>query len=207
MKKFIRRVVKSFKRLSDSNFLTFGQNVTVSMAAAVDVFATPLPSLADLNAELVKYADLLQSATSRDKVQVDLKNISKFSVTAMLSQLADYVNATTSDSASLLRSGFELNKVPQPIGMLEPTGLKLSDGANSGELTLKFNAVKGASSYLFQYTADAGLAEGGWTSIPATTAYYPFKGLSKGITYYVRAVAVGGNQQVTYSNVINRVSQ
>src|SRR5664279_3955625 len=121
----------------------------------------------------------------------------------MLGQLADYVNITTSDSNSLLRSGFELNKLPQPIGLLEPTGLKLMDGANSGELTLKFKAVKGASSYLFQYTADAALAEGSWISFPATTAYYTFKGLSKGTTYYIRTIAVGGNQNVTYSNVVN----
>ena len=207
MKKFIRRVVKTFKKLSDSNFLTFGQNVTVSMAAAVDIFPAPVPSLADINTELAKYEELLQSARNRDKVRVDLKNLSKLNLQTMLRQLADYVNTTTSDSASLLRSGFELNRVPQPIGMLEPTGLKLSDGANSGELTLKFKAVKGASSYMFQYTADAAQAEGSWISVPATTAYHTFKGLSKGTTYYVRAVAVGGNQQVTNSNVVNRVSQ
>jgi hypothetical protein len=138
---------------------------------------------------------------------VNQKNISKFNLLIMLSQLADYVIATTSDSASLLRSGFELNKLPQPIGMQEPTGLKLTDGVNSGELTLKFKAVKGASSYLFQYTPDATLAEGSWITIPATTTYYTFKSLSKGTAYYVRAVAVGGNQQVTYSEVVNRISQ
>ena len=49
MKKFIRRVVKTFKRLSDSNFLTFTQNVTASMAAAIDIFAAPVPALSDIN--------------------------------------------------------------------------------------------------------------------------------------------------------------
>ena len=177
------------------------------MAAAVDIFATPVPSLADINTELAKYGELVQLAKSRDKVQVNMKNVSKFTLQTMLSQLADYVNATTSDSNNLLRSGFELNKLPQPIGLQEPSGLKLTDGVNSGELTLKFKAVRGASSYLFQYTTDAALAETGWISIPATTTSYTFKGLNKGVTYYIRAVAVGGNQQVTNSNVVNRVSQ
>lgn len=207
MKKFIRRVVKTFKKLTDANFLTFGQHVTVSMAAAVDIFPAPVPSLADINAELGNYADLLQTAKNRDKVQVDLKNMAKLTLKNMLSQLADYVNATTSDSASLLRSGFELNKVPQPIGLQEPTGLRLMDGPNSGQLTLKSKAVKGASSYLFQYNTDAALPEVSWVSIPSTTAYYTFKGLTKGTTYYVRVAAVGSNQQITYSNVVNRVSQ
>ena len=207
MKKFNRRVVKTFKRLADSNLLTFGQNVTVSMAAAVGIFPTPVPALADINLELQQYEGLLQSAKNRDKVQVDLKNVSKFTLNTMLSQLADYVNATTSESANLLKSGFELNKVPEPIGLLEPTGLRLSDGINSGEIILKFKAVRGASSYLFQYTTDTTLADGSWISFPATTSAYTFKGLSKGTTYNIRVAAVGRNQQVTNSIVVNRISQ
>src|SRR5665213_2799428 len=101
MKKFIRRVIKSFKKLTDANILTFGQNVTASMAAAVATFPTPVPSLVDINAELVKYAELLQTSASRDKVQVQLKNISKFALNQMLTQLADYVNTTTTDPAAL----------------------------------------------------------------------------------------------------------
>jgi len=207
MKKFIRRVVKTFKKLADSNLLSFGKNVTVKMADAVEFYPTPVPSLADINAQLLIYQDLLQSSKNRDKLQVDLKNQCKFTLNAMLSQLADYVNATSSDSATLLRSGFELNKLPQPVGLLEPTGLTLMDGPNSGELTLKCKAVKGATSYMFQYTADAALAEGSWVSVPSSAAYYTFKGLTSGITYFMRIIAVGRNQQVTNSNVLNRISQ
>ena len=207
MKKFIRRVIKSFKRLSDANILTFGQNVTVSMAAAVATFPTPVPSLADINAELIKYAELLQTSASRDKVQVQLKNISKFALTRMLSQLADYVNTTTTDSAALASSGFVLNKMPQPITISHPENPVLTDGDGSGKLTFKFKAVKGASSYLFQYTSDATLQENSWISFPATTTYFTFTGLTKGTTYYCRVMAVGANKQVKSSIVLNRISQ
>ena len=207
MKKFIRRVIKSFKKLTDANILTFGQNVTASMAAAVATFPTPVPSLADINAELVKYAELLQTSASRDKVQVQLKNISKFALTRMLSQLADYVNTTTTDSAALASSGFTLNKMPQPITITHPENPVLTDGDGSGKLTFKFKAVKGASSYLFQYTSDATLQENSWISFPATTTYFTFTGLTKGTTYYCRVMAVGANKQVKSSLVLNRISQ
>ena len=207
MKKFIRRVIKSFKRLSDANILTFGQNVTASMAAAVATFPTPVPSLADINAELVKYAELLQTSASRDKVQVQLKNISKFALTRMLSQLADYVNTTTTDSAALASSGFVLNKMPQPITISHPENPVLTDGDGSGKLTFKFKAVKGASSYLFQYTSDATLQENSWIIFPATTTYFTFTGLTKGTIYYCRVMAVGANKQVKSSIVLNRISQ
>ena len=93
MKKFIRRVVKSFKKLNDANILTFGQNVTVSMAAAVATFPNPVPALVDINAQLVNYEGLLQTSASRDKLQIQLKNISKFALNQLLSQLADYVGS------------------------------------------------------------------------------------------------------------------
>lgn len=208
MKKFLRKVVKSFKQLADAKLLMFAQNVTTSMANAVSVFPAPTPPLADINNAIATYAGLLQLAADRDRVQVVLKNQTKQALLLMLSQLADYVNlAAQGDEGVLVQSGFNLNKVPQPVNMKAPTGIALLDGGNSGELFLKFKKVSGASSYLFQYTNDTLLAEESWVSIPATTTSYTFTGLTKGATYYCRAVAVGGNQQLMNSIVVNRVSQ
>jgi hypothetical protein len=141
-------------------------------------------------------------------VQVALKNQSKLELLQLLSQLADYVNLTAQGVESILAmSAFDLNRVPQPVTMKAPTGIMLLDGGNSGQLLLKFKRVTGASSYLFQYTTDTTLATESWISIPATTTSYTFSGLTKGATYYCRVVAVGGNQQLMDSIVVNRVSQ
>ena len=93
MKKFLRKVVKSFKKLADAKLLTFAQNVAASMANAVGVFPVPTPPLADINNAISNYAALLQTAAGRDKVQVALKNQSKLELLQLLSQLADYVIA------------------------------------------------------------------------------------------------------------------
>ena len=208
MKKFLRKVVKTFKQLADAKLFTFAQNVTTSMANAVAVYPTPVPTLADVNTVLGNYAELLQLAADRSKVQVVLKNQAKRDLLVLLSQLADYVNLTgQGDEGVLVKSGFILNKVPQPVSLKAPTRVLVLDGGNSGELVLKFKSVTGASSYLFQYTTDATLAEESWVSIPATTTSYTFTGLTKGSTYYCRAIAVGSNQQLMNSIVVNRVSQ
>ncbi len=208
MKKFLRKVVKSFKKLADAKLLTFAQNVTTSMANAVAVFPTPVPTLTDINTALGNYAELLQLAADRSKVQVVLKNQAKQALLALLSQLADYVNLTAQgDEGILVQSGIDLNKVPQPVSLKAPTRVVLLDGGNSGELLLKFKSVAGAPSYLFQYTTDATLAEESWVSIAATTTSYTFTGLTKGATYYCRAIAVGANLQQMTSIVVNRVSQ
>ncbi|HEY5407073.1 MAG TPA: hypothetical protein VIJ92_08295 [Ginsengibacter sp.] len=208
MKKFLRKVVKSFKRLADAKLLTFAQNVTTSMASAVGVYPTPTPVLADINNMIGNYAELLQTSASRDRIQVALKNQSKQALLLMLSQLSDYVNLTAQGTEALLAmSGFDINKIPQPISMKAPTRVVLLDGGNSGELLLKFKGADGASSYLFQYTTDVLLADSSWISIAATTTFYTFTGLTKGTVYYCRAVAVGSNQQLMNSIVVNRVSQ
>ena len=208
MKKFLRKVVKTFKQLADAKLFTFAQNVTTSMANAVAVYPTPVPTLADVNTVLGNYAELLQLAADRSKVQVVLKNQAKRDLLVLLSQLADYVNLTgQGDEGVLVKSGFILNKVPQPVSLKAPTRVLVLDGGNSGELVLKFKSVTGASSYLFQYTTDAMLSVESWVSIPATTTSYTFTGLTKGSTYYCRAIAVGSNQQLMNSIVVNRVSQ
>lgn len=207
MKKIIRKVVKAFKKLSDANLLAFGNNVPVSMAAATGIFPTPIPALESIASKLGIFAELLQTAASRDKVQVQLKNQCRYELLLMLSQLADYVNSITTEAAELVQSGFELNKVPVPVTLEAPTRLVLVDGPNNGELTLKFRRAKGALSYLHQYTTDALLPEDGWVSIPSTTTTYTFKGLTRGAIYYVRSIAVGSNQQTVNSIVLNRVSQ
>ena len=207
MKNFFRKVVKSFKKLSDSRILTFGQSVVTAMTQAVAVFPTPSPSLTEIGEELVNYSGLVTSAATRDKVQIVFKNQSKQTIMLMLSQLADYVNGITTDPALLASSGFDLNKLPQPITITAPENPTLTDGSNSGQLVLKFKAVRGASSYLFQYTTDATLQENSWVSFPATTTSYVFTGLTKGTTYYCRALSVGAYQQVKASIVLNRISQ
>src|SRR5664279_5622044 len=190
MKNFLRKVVKTFKQFADAKLLTFAQNVTTSMANAVVVFPTPAPTLTDVNTAIGNYAELLQLAADRSKVQVVLKNQAKQALLALLSQLADYVNLTgQGDEGVLVQSGFDLNKVPQLASLKAPTRVMVLDGGNSGELLLKFKSVAGASSYLFQYTTNALLPEDGWVSIAATTTSYTFTGLTKGATYYCRAIS------------------
>ena len=208
MKKFLRKVVKSFKQLADAKLFAFAQNVSASIAEAVDVFPTPTPTLIELNNAIGNYVELMQLAAGRDKIQVVLKNLSKRNLLLLLSQLADYVNLTAQgDEGILAKSGFDLNKVPEPVSLKAPSRVVLLDGGNSGQLTLKFRKVTGAPCYLFQYTTDALLGEESWVSIPATTTSYTFTGLTKGTTYYCRVVAVGSYQQQKTSIVLNRVSQ
>jgi hypothetical protein len=208
MKKFLRKAIKAFKKLTDSAFLTYGQAVTAAMANAITSFPNPNPSLKDINDELANYSGLLQTAKSRDKVQVSLKNDSRSLLETMLSSLTDFVNSLAAGNLSMLEETYmDLNKVPEPQKLKAPTGLTLSDGANSGEMIIRLTAVKGAYSYTYIYSNDPAMLDNTTVSVSATTTSYTFTGLTKGKTYYCRVAVVGTNKQMIYSNIINRICQ
>lgn len=208
MKKHVRKVVKTFKQLADAKQLTFAQHVVASMAIAVESFPAPTPALATISNEINNYANLLQQSAGEGKTPVVLKNQSKRTLRQMLSQLADYVNMMAQGNEVMLtKSGYDVSKVPQPIIMKAPERLVLRDGSNRGELVLRFKRVKGALSYLYQYTTDPLLAESSWVSVAATTTSFTFTGLTKCANYYCRVVAIGCKQQLVKSMVVSRVSQ
>jgi hypothetical protein len=208
MKKYLRKVVKYFKELADAKLLAFARHVVASVAAAGESFPNPTPALAVISVEIDTYANLLQLSAGEGKVQIALKNKSKQTLLQMLSQLADYVNMTAQGNEVVLtKSGYELSKIPEPIIMKAPEHLVVCDGNNSGELVLKFKRVKGALSYLYQYTTDPLLSESSWVSKAATTTSFTFTGLTKCTNYYCRVVAIGCKKQSVNSIVVSRVSQ
>ena len=208
MKKYSRKVVKSFKQLADAALLAFARNVVASVAGAADSFPDPRPALAAISAEIDNYANLLQLSAGEGKVHIALKNQSKQTLRQLLSQLADYVNMLAQGNEVVMsKSGYDVSKMPEPIIMRAPERLVLRDGSNSGELVLKFKRVTGALSYLYQYTTDRLLAESSWVSIAATTTSFTFTGLTTCTNYYCRVVAIGCKQQLVKSIVVSRVSQ
>jgi hypothetical protein len=208
MKKYSRKVVKYFKEWADAKLLTFARHVVASVAAAEESFPNPTPALATISAEIDNYVNLLQLSANEGKVSIALKNKSKQILLQMLSQLADYVNMTAQGNEVVLtKSGYDLSKIPEPIIMKAPEGLVVRDGSNNGELVLKFKRVKGALSYLYQYTTDPLLSESSWVSTAATTTSFTFTGLTKCVNYYCRVAAIGCKNQLVNSIVVSRVSQ
>ncbi|MGH2566064.1 MAG: hypothetical protein ACRDE5_16215, partial [Ginsengibacter sp.] len=80
-------------------------------------------------------------------------------------------------------------------------------GINAGELVVKVPAVKGASGYVPQFTADPLTVDSTWTQEVTTTSKYTFKNLTSAKKYWCRVAAVGPYNQLVYSDAISRVVQ
>ncbi|WP_242696402.1 hypothetical protein [Longitalea luteola] len=76
-----------------------------------------------------------------------------------------------------------------------------------GEVTIRVKRVRGARAYMHQYTAEPPTSETVWTNEGSTNAYHTFRGLKSYQKYWFRTVALGMNNQMEYSPVIDRVIQ
>jgi hypothetical protein len=67
--------------------------------------------------------------------------------------------------------------------------------------------VRGAKSYLHEYTTDDTLQPQNWQSSISTGSKLVVGNLQPGTRYYCRVGAVGGNDQLVYSDLVSRIAQ
>jgi hypothetical protein len=203
----VAKIKTGFQRLSDAKLLTKSLDIYTSMNGNLN-FLTPVPTMADVNGSILAFQAALTSAAARERTQVILKNHARASLITMLKELANYVTFTANGDAGILSgSGFDMRKVPEPVYVPKPSKILVTDGLNSGELTVSVSKPRGARSFVHQYTPDPLTASSIWVSIPSTSKTYTFTGLEKAKNYWCRVGIVGSNGQLVYSDPVSRVVQ
>jgi hypothetical protein len=199
------RITTGFNSLSDSSFSDKAESIYESMNGNAN-FPSPIPALADVSAAVTAYSTALITAQSRDKNDVAIKNQNRDALTDVLTQLASYVMLTANgDRAMLVSSGFDLAKEPQPSPIAKPDNVQVVNGINAGELVVSVTAVKGAKSYVHQYTGDPVTAESDWMHVNSTSSKYTFRNLDSAKRYWCRVAAVGSYDQVVVSDPVSRI--
>ncbi|MFL5745526.1 MAG: hypothetical protein ACJ751_12725 [Niastella sp.] len=69
---------------------------------------------------------------------------------------------------------------------------------------MQISRVKGARSYLYQWTPNPVTSESIWQSIPGTRCKKTIKSLPLGVNYAFRMVAIGSRNQLLYTNILSR---
>jgi hypothetical protein len=201
------KVILNFVHFADHALAAIAQLILSNLAGiAAPAFPTPVPTLAEIGDAYAAFAAALAAAASGNRADIADKNAKREVLVNLLIALARYINFTAEgDRALLLTTGYDVNKEKQPTTIGTPENLKIVNGDNPGELIVSVKAVKGAKSYVFEYTADATLAEGSWVSITSTSRKNVFTDLESGKTYYCRVAAVGPKGQVKFSSIGSRV--
>lgn len=205
----MKRTTNGFASMSDSKLMQSGQNIRQKMIGN-DFFPTPIPTIAVLSDALDLYSASVATAEGGSREDIAQKNVHKQTIANMLTQLGFYVSMVSNgNEVMLISSGFKFTNSNEPQGPVTAvTNTEvLVDGLNPGQAKLKFKKGTSTKSYIYQYTADATLAEDKWTSITGTTTRYLFSELESGKRYWFRVASVGIDQQIMYSEVVTKVIQ
>lgn len=197
----------NFKMLTDADFLTKAEHIHQSMGAE-PVFATSIPSLADLKTSVDAYSAALTDAKELGKVKVAVKNQARKSLELLLFQLGMYVmNVANGDETILVSSGYTLSKFPQPNYITSPGNVKLENGVSTGQLISTVKRQKGVKSYMHQITGELPNENTVWENNASSRSRYVFTNLEPGKQYWVRVAIVASNEQLAYSNVATQFAQ
>ena len=201
------KALTNFGRYSDSVLETKTQLILTSMTGNTS-FPTPLPALTEVSAAATAYSTALVNAGTGNRIDISIKNTKREELVALLRRLAEYVSFTANNDRSiLLSSGFDISKEPSSVTITKPENFRIENGPNSGQLKFIVDSVRGAKSYLHEYTTDDTLQPQNWQSNISTGSKLVVSNLQPGTKYYCRVGAVGGNDQLVYSDLVSRIAQ
>lgn len=156
-------------------------------------FPTPVPALAALTAGREELEDAMVEAMDGGKTAHLRKRNAVANLTMLLIEEAAYVTSVSGgDEVKIISSGFDVRKVPTPIGDLNaPGNLRATFTEFPGRVKLRWDPEYGAYSYLV-YRKPDGADEDAYAVVAnVTRASFEDEGLTTGKFYWYKVVALG----------------
>lgn len=175
----------------------------VTHMATIPVLSAPPIPLGTLTSAITALEDAHNLSQTGNKAAIVLVHTRSAELNIMMRTTRDYVTlATDGDGALIVQAGFDLVRIPTPIGNLPaPSGLKQKNTDNAGQAELRWGRVNGASSYKVEYRPEIlpSLGDGTdptnpWQTGPLVqAANAKITGLRSAAYYLVRVAANGTN--------------
>ena len=167
-------------------------------------FVTPTPSLTEVTTANTKYIAALGTVEYGSKEDTVIKNNLRAALTVLLKDLADYVQTTSDgDEAIILSSGFDVNKKPGTVGVLDkPTNFVINPGKNKGSVNASCDKVELAKFYEVEFTETPVTASSIWRQRSSTKSKTDLDGFTSGVEYAFRMCGAGSNPTRVWSEII-----
>ena len=197
-----KKISITFSNLNDAALQVKAEHIIESLTNN-EYFTSPTPSLTEVQAALQEFTTAAVKAKEGARLDVSIKNDKKQILVSLLRTLALYVQFEGENNESaLISSGFTLQKIPQPIGVLaKPKNFKVVS-LHPGAVKVNMATVYGAKSYVYDYRVKG---ETTWQAINDTRVSILITNLTKATEYEFRAVAIGVHPERVYSDVLSAV--
>jgi hypothetical protein len=198
----VQKILIDFSKFSNSALTIQAQTIINSLTGNLEV-PTPQPTIADLQAALDDLIEATTAAETGGKEQRVIRDQKRTALIDLLKQEAIYVTMIADgDVAIMLSAGFDVSKIPSPVGPLPKPQKFVVSSPQKGWLKLSLESIKGARNYQFEYrkTADAE-----WTVVPSTKTRLVIQGLESAKEYTARVLPIGASEERAYSDEISAV--
>ena len=192
------RLLRNFARFTTANLIMFCRHVITSLTGNTN-FTTLNPTLvqATTGTDALEAAD--DAAMGGDRTSKAIRKQTKASTIDLFRQLASSVeNQANFDRPILTSSGFDVSKIPTPVGpMGPPAPPKLIRGDASGSITAMIPKVRGVASVTWRIALATEPTV--YLETPSTAGgRYTFKGLTAGDVYLVQAKVIGAKSESSW---------
>ena len=179
-------------------------DIVISKMTGNASFPSPTPSLADLTTanEALKAAETAASGGDRNAIMI--RNDQQLVVANMMRTLAAYISMEANGDGALITStGFELQRLPEPLpSITRPIDFLTNRGNHTGEVELTWKSVKGAQSYLVEMTLTDPSEKAMWTTVAITSRVKTkLENLEIGKFFYFRVKAIGRSSESSWSDI------
>ena len=172
-----------------------------------EAFPQPPVKITELQTLLNSFSAALAEAASRDRNKVAIKNQLRKQLNVALGKNGKYVNMTAEgDVPTLVSSGYQLAKQPEPRYITSPKAPVIKQGVNSGSLISKVEADKAATGYIHMLTTAPVTESSEWISVNSSRSQNEFTNLQPGKEYAFKVVVIGSKDQIAYSPVTTRIA-
>lgn len=193
----------SSNRYTDADLNVKAGHIVTCMTGNAN-FQNPNPALEVVSTANTDYKEGLDKSQSGNKADTVNKNNLRATLVLLLQQLGDYVQtASGGNEAIILTSGFDVNKKPSAVGVLDkPDNFKIAMGANRGSVVASCDVVDHAQFYEFEYTEGTPTASSVWVKQTSTKHKILIEGLVSGKEYTFRVAGAGSDPSRVWSNSI-----
>ena len=199
-----KKVSLNFKETNDPDLNMLALNIALRMTGN-EHFPDPGFLVIELNELSSQFNIALADVGLRDMVKISIKNSLRALLIKKLKEVGEFViKESKGKETALLSSGFPLIKPVDEVILNEPDNFSVKPGPNPGEIIMKVSRVKGARSYLYQWTPDPITAKSVWESVGDTRCKKVIAGLPLGINCWFRMAAIGSRNQILYTLPLNR---
>jgi hypothetical protein len=204
------KLIIAFKDPGNPAFPTRAEGISKALTGNThfpEPWPAPLPSSAQLAADVAAYQSAHIAARPGDKQKIALRDAARAVVTAELKRLALYLEMVADgDVAALMSTGYDLRHATVKASGANPDILpaaedfRVSRGVLSGTITLHARKLAGAGAYEVQTTVADPTQEPGWVGGGVFTrcSKIELSGLAPGAVVSARLRGIGSHSPVAW---------